>query len=169
MTFEATQEEYRAVIERWLKNTTEEGDCRLWNGAVSKNNLPVAKFKGGTRSIRNVIARSKGMPKGYVAYCTCNEAKCIEPDHVKWMHQRKMSSVASRRRTSVSIQIMAAKVAKIKRERCGVLTDEQRHEILTSGTSIRKLAAKFGVNTKTVWNYRRRNTIKHSPWKGLVK
>ena len=151
------------------EKTTEEGNCRFWNGAVSKNNLLVAKFKGDTRSIRNVITRSKGMPKGYIAYCTCNEAKCIEPDHIKWMHLRKMSSVASRRRTSVSIQIMVAKVAKKARERCGVLTDEQRHEILTSGASIRKLAAKFGVNTKTVWNYRRRNTIKHSPWKGLVK
>lgn len=169
MTFEATREEIRTAVERWLQNTTEDGDCRFWNGAISKHNLPVARFKGNSRSIRNVIARMKGMPKGYVAYCTCGETKCIEPEHVKWMRIHKMSSMASRRRSKVSIELMAAKVSKTKRERYGVLTDEQRHEILTSGISIGKLAAKFGVNTKTVWNYRRRNTIKHSPWKGLVK
>jgi hypothetical protein len=53
MTFETTQEEYRAAIERWLKNTTEEGDCRFWNGAISKNNPPVLALRLAKEEMSN--------------------------------------------------------------------------------------------------------------------
>jgi len=60
MTFEATQEEYRAAIERWLKNTTEEGNCRFWNGTISKNNLLVAKFKGNAERLCRLLYVQRG-------------------------------------------------------------------------------------------------------------
>lgn len=105
-------------------------------------------------TIRVVYTLYKGdIPDGYVVRHTCNNRRCVNPDHL----------VVGTIKDNASDMVKANRQCKGTNQHLSVLNEEQVREIrkLLPLYSNRKIAHMYGCNDGTIWFIRKGITWKH--------
>jgi hypothetical protein len=164
----------KQTIESMKAQTTEEGDCLLWNGVMC-NKVPYVRHEGTYQSARKVflIVAGKKIRQGAKYFATsCGNPDCVNPEHIISRTQKEhMAHCAKQLPFSPSEHIRRAKIAKNKRATIGKLTEAQADEIRLSDESGPVLGATYGVSRSLVnkikrcvaWRIQSQN-----PFRGLM-
>lgn len=150
---------------RKLKARTEkEGDCWVWQGAY-RQVTPYMNFAGRQRNVRMMTLWAlKGEPN-LLAYVSCNNPECVNPDHVVKVTESQKNKRAAKNRNE---QVRRAKVAVTMRAKYRKLTDEQVQEIRVSSEPAYMLAERFGVHRSLASRIRaNKKWVQHGHWAGL--
>lgn len=90
------------TVESLLERTRQNGDCKEWTGACRSNGYGVTVYKGtGTTTHRVMYELIHGEvnPDMEIDH-TCNNRKCINPDHLQLVdHKTNMLLARNRRKT----------------------------------------------------------------------
>ena len=80
----------RPLMERIMEKVEQVGECWLWTGSTTGKgrmcSVSVQTVAGGiTGSVNRILYESHGgsIPEGYVLHHTCNNSRCVNPDHQK--------------------------------------------------------------------------------------
>lgn len=152
----------QGTLEAIRAKCTEEGDCWLWNGALSHGTTPTMRIDGDKHqvSVRRYVLELQGKKvDGLKATNTCNDPRCVCPAHaVAWPTSRMLKRVA----VTSGYGLCPARNAKIaagKRQHSPV-TPELVTEIRNSPESGHAIARRLGLSQSTVQAIRA-----HETWK----
>lgn len=151
----------------------EEGDCLIWQGAVGDAGYPIMKRYGGPcLLVRRVVVGLDGRepkPRQPVT-CTCDDKRCVAPDHLKLSTWSKVGKKAAAK-GAFSSKARGSKIAASRRESSGVkLNADIARTIRESTESGPVLAARYGVNKSRINAIKRGDAWKDytpSPFAGL--
>lgn len=152
----------QGTLEAIRANCIEEGECWIWQGAMSHGTTPVMRIDGEKRlvSVRRHILEVKGVRvAGRKAYPSCGNAACVNPEHTLAMTSSQM---LTRVAASTGYAKNLARNAKISagKRRHSPLTPELVHEIRSSPESGHAIARRLGLSQSTVQAIR-----VHESWK----
>lgn len=142
-----------------LSRCIEEGDCLMWTGYVSKDNLPIFSENRVKKSARKKLfeaVNNVALNHRQIVRTTCAEPMCMNPAHMKVMDVaavRKQDGKRGRYSTPV-MQINRTRTSRARSK----LTMEDVREIRQSTLSLSNLAAQYGVDKSTIGNIKRGNT-----------
>lgn len=149
---EARQKRINYILGRCV----EEGECLIWTGHVSNDNLPIISENRVKKSARRKLYEAvKGVelkPRQLVRM-RCNVLLCMNPEHMRVMDVadvRKQDGKAGKYSTP-AMQIIRTRSARAR----GKLTLEQAREIRQSPLSLRKLAQQYGVDKSNIAQIKR--------------
>ncbi|WP_315125266.1 hypothetical protein [Comamonas antarctica] len=151
----------------------EEGDCWIWQGAVSDAGYPIMKRYGGpcllVRRVAIALAGREPKPRQPVA-CTCDDKRCVAPAHLKLSTWSKVGKTAAAK-GSYSGKARCAKVSAGRRANGNLkLNAEIARTIRESVESGPVLSARYGVNRSLINAIKRGDIWKeyaNSPFSGL--
>lgn len=106
----------------------------------------------GRRAVWHILT-GKPITKGVIIYNTCQEAGCVNPDHLKAGSRARygrMIAMSGAWRTGVARRMASQKGAKALRK----ITPEMAHIIIHGVDSSKALALRYGVHTTTINRYR---------------
>ncbi len=89
-----------AMLGRIHERCIEEGDCWIWQGAMSGSASlrPCVNWGGKTRYVRRLVSEMKGViPPGFVAVATCGRERCVSPHCVKAVTNKRSKQMAAKR------------------------------------------------------------------------
>lgn len=150
----------------------EEGDCMIWQGALTDQGYPLMKFNGKSTSVRRVVMTLDGrIPKsGQPVACSCNEKRCVAKEHLSRSTFSKISQKVADSGLYAS-KARCAKVAEVNRNRKDTrLSIEIARDIRTSEESGQVLADQYGVGRNRISAIRRGEIWKEygaTPFEGL--
>lgn len=141
-----------ALIDHIQRFVVIDGKCWEWQGAVhSSGPTPVTRFGGKVVMVRRELAVAAGMPlEGRVTTTKCGNPLCVNPAHVTTATRRELSLQAAATHKRHASPLTRKKIADRGRAR-SKLTLEQAQEIREATGSQREIAARYGVDQKTVW------------------
>lgn len=160
------------TIESLLARTIEVGTCMEWTGYF-RNKTPSVFHNGKIHGVRRVIRelQNKKMIEGLFFGCTCNNPRCVNPDHIaarnQKTHVQQMSKKVDYMNPRRLLKLTAS--AQVRRK----LTDEQLHIILTSDKPRRELGAEFSVHPSLISRIRqgkahRMSAARNNPFFRLI-
>lgn len=154
------------TIESLYERTTEEGDCRLWDGYMV-NGVPMAYHNGKMTSVRKIIDTLSGKTGTAKYYgCTCGNPSCIDEKHIaprtSAEHAQQMG-----KRVSESPGNQARIIAITLARRKGSNTNAEA--IRNAEGSYRYIANQEGISRNMVGRIKRGEYWRDlkSPWAGL--
>lgn len=137
------------VIERIVGNCIEDGDCLLWQGAMSDGRMPVVWFEGKAQSVRRVLWRAQGRPlnpRGSIAPTVCKNDRCICPEHAEQVNRGT--------RPGRAVTLMArTNITNGRRQRSRLTWDEVL-EIRFGDTPTKVLAEQKSMHISTIQRIR---------------
>lgn len=151
----------------------EVGDCWEWQGAYSGGRNPYVRYKGrGTtvrRAVLDLIGERQKSNLHCVALSTCDNPRCVNPDHLRWATHSEVMRAAGAKGLLSGI-VRAAKIAAYKRAATSKLTMEMVRAIRASNEKYADLAARYGVSAgviESVKNHRNWKEYDNNPFAGL--
>lgn len=156
------------TIETMLARTTEEGECRLWNGYIG-NGVPQVSHKGKVVAVRRLMLDLQGreLKPGEHAVPRCKNPECVHPDHIlvrnASQHSKAMLAVPRNE------PLRAARCAEHKRKNGAKINMEIAREIRASDEAGHVLGARFGIDKSMVARIRNGDSWREfsSPFAGL--
>lgn len=142
----------KGTIEAIHAKCIEDGDCWIWQGAMSHGSRPVARLEGSRKnvSVRRLVLELRGVHPGKrMAYPKCANQACVCPDHVQAMSRAKMHTLIAASTGYASTPERRAKIAAAKRK-LSPITPELVEEIRTSPESGHAIARRLGFCQATV-------------------
>lgn len=142
----------KPTLEAIKERCIEEGDCWLWQGALSHGTTPVMRIDGDRRlvSVRRHVLELKGVKvAGRKAYPSCGNVECVNPEHVMAMTPSQMLTRVAASTGYAEAQTRRAKIAAAKRK-LSPITPELVQEIRTSPESGHAIARRLGFCQSTV-------------------
>lgn len=165
-------------FERLKPHYTEIGDCWEWHGALQGGAVPCLKYKDDQGqwklvAVRRWIAIQQGKKvKGRLATTTCDNPRCVCPDHVVlWTRKQLQDRNAVKVKSNIT-DAQRKKRSDNRRKQGNVkITLEQAREIRMSAASTREIAEKYGVTQKTAWLAKTGKTHRDffNPFAGLIR
>ncbi len=140
------------TIEAILERCIEEGDCLLWQGAMSHGTRPVARLDGTKKmvGVRRMMLELSGISPGRRrAFPTCGNQACLNLAHLKPMEHATMLKLVAAQTGYARSVTRNAKIAAGKRKH-SPLTPEIVEEIRSSPESGRAVARRMGLCQSTV-------------------
>ena len=139
------------TLEQILSRCTEEGDCKLWTGALHSNGYARIDRKDAPSGYAHLCAwllakRRRSVPAGKRLSNACGHKHCCEPSHWK---PESWSQINAR----VAAKHSAARKARITatmRARFGKLTPAIVEDVLTSKDSGAELGRRHGLSRSMV-------------------
>lgn len=130
--------------EQVLARTVEEGDCLIWQGAMDGGRpvlevpdadgrrrrvsvrLWLAVLAGDAKALADAAVRGRGMPAAFWV-ARCGVAGCVNPAHARRVDKLAHMAAAGRAMwaNDATRAVAAQKIARVTRERRGVLSAEQ--------------------------------------------
>ena len=135
----------------------EEGECWIWQGAMSQRLYPMVSYNGKTTPVRRVVCMLDGRPpkKGQPIECACENRQCVRPSHMKATTMVKLGKKTAKA-GYLSTKAKCAKVSAAHRSSGRAkLSVEKAQEIRESTETGAKLAIKYGVDESIVNRVRR--------------
>ena len=181
--------------EQVLARCLEEGDCLIWTGARD-NGRPVlevpgeegrrrrvavrlwlAVLAGDAQALADAAVRGRGAPKAFYVAC-CGEPGCVRPEHT--VRKLKVHHMAAAGRAmwanDATRAVASQKIARVARERRGVLSPEQVAQLPATVAQLgtqKAAAAALGVSQQAVSvlvrRHRRQAVRPGGVWGGLVR
>lgn len=140
------------TVEAIREKCVEEGDCWLWQGAMSHGTRPVARLDGTRKlvGVRRLMLELCGIEPGRnKVFPTCGNQACLNHEHLKPMtHAAMLKRVAAQTGYAQSVT-RNAKIAAGKRKHSPI-TPELVEEIRSSPESGRAVARRMGLCQSTV-------------------
>jgi hypothetical protein len=152
----------QATLEAIHANCIEEGDCWLWQGALSHGTTPTMRITGGKHqaSVRRLVLELKGVVLGKrKAFPVCGNSACVSPACTKAMTSAEMLTKVAKRSGYAQSPARNAKIAAGKRKHSPI-TPELVEEIRSSPESGRAIARRLSLSQSTVQAIRI-----HDSWK----
>lgn len=155
----------------------DEGGHWIWKGALSEGKYPHVwapdhsrpgspmKRQAGRRAVWH-LKTGKPIPAGWRVYGTCEEGRCLNPDHSKCGPTAEWGAhMASSGRYAGSIrrQIAGRKTGR----KATTLTPETYMEAITSNEMAKTLAARLGVLPQTISKARNGRLVCFEPAGGM--
>ncbi len=158
------------TLEMIQARTVEEGECWIWQGALS-HGQPALNWNRKTTNVRRYMAENvMGLKvKGRLASTCCGNGACVAPHHVS-IKTRKQLQTATARNTRYGDNLARKiKLAEAARSR-SKLTLEIAQQIREAEGPQRAIAKRFGVAFDTVNKIKNGVTWRDysSPWAGLL-
>lgn len=132
------------LIDRIRHKCVEEGDCLLWQGAMSSGYSPTMRIDGTHINIRQAIYRESGreIPKGKGVVCRLGVRRCVAEEHLKTVNRGSKPGTkwtpAQRARMAVTSQARSS------------LDWEKVNEIRASEMPSERIAEMYGVADRTI-------------------
>lgn len=156
----------------------EEGDCWIWQGSVSPGDVPNMRIpqaidpKRPLVGVRRWIAQHQGKQiAGLYATNTCQDKRCVCPDHIVVLTRQKLQKRAGKTMTkNQNAGTMARRVqARVRAGNLKIGYDKAR-EIRQSDKSAEEWAAELGCHVTTVFQAKSGKTWRDysSPFAGLL-
>jgi hypothetical protein len=150
------------TLEAIKANCIEEGNCWLWQGAMSHGTTPIMRINGSRKlvPVRRFILQLKGAKvEGKKSYITCGNPKCVNPAHIKPMTGSQMLKRVAKQTGYAQRISRNAKIAAGKRKHSPI-TPELVAEIRSSPESGHAIARRLGFCQATVQAIRAHDTWK---------
>jgi hypothetical protein len=144
------------LLERVKSRCRDDGGCWHWPGACTGDGSPSMSFMGKVVSIRRELLKHvRGIDPGKnFARDTCNNPRCLNPDHLVVMTRSATSKEIAEQRPA-SYRIRGAKISATLRKRYGQrLSDEALADIRMSGDPTPVLAERYGVMRQVIGDIR---------------
>jgi len=144
------------LMDRINANAHDDGGCLIWDGAMgSAGKTPVISMDGKVQNIRRALAIEAGINVlGMNASNTCNERRCVCPNHIKMMTRSELQNrSADELRGSIHNTLRGRKIAEARRPTTKH-TMELAVAIRQAEGSQRAIAKQFGVSHYVVWSIR---------------
>lgn len=160
------------LMDKIKSKSVEDGDCLIWQAAVSGNGTPKICLPGGRQdSARRALARDVlGLDVvDRVVTTTCGHRLCVAPEHVLVATKKRLGKLANERTGYAKNPARNAKISRVARERWGKLDAEQVADI-RAAKSAREAAERHGIAKSVASGIRAYRTWKDysSPWAGLM-
>jgi hypothetical protein len=142
----------QASLEAIHANCIEEGECWLWQGALSHGTTPTMRLPGTRRqaSVRRMVLELQGIVLGKrKAFPCCGNSACVSPACTKAMTHAEMLTRVAQRSGYAHNLARNSKIAAGKRKN-SPLTPELVEEIRSSPESGHAIARRLGFNQSTV-------------------
>lgn len=145
------------TLDRIKARCIEEGDCLIWQGALSKQGFPSMKFEGKSTTVRRVVMKLSGSPAAsrQPVVCSCDEKKCVKLEHLKRSTIKKVSRKAVKTGYLSSLARRANVSATKRKSEKARLTIEKAREIRASDETGVALAKRYGVDETIIGRVRR--------------
>lgn len=150
------------TIEDIQARCIEEGDCWIWQGAMSHGTTPIMRLDGSRKLVavrRHILMLNGVAVDGKKSYITCDNPKCVNPEHIKAMTGSQMLKRVVATTGYTQSLARNAKIAAGKRKH-SPLTPELVEEIRSSPESGHAIARRLGFNQSTVQSIRA-----HDSWR----
>lgn len=155
---------YVWTIEKIEKRGTPEGDCLIYTGnSLHRQGYPMMRFEGKMRTISSVIAQLKygtvpSRESKEKVTRSCKNIKCINSNHVVIMTKGEI--MKDSHQCGVNTLLTADQVRAIRKEynslillnEDGNVRRRQNGNTLHKCGAQTKLAEKYGVNPRLIWN-----------------
>jgi hypothetical protein len=142
------------TVESLLKRTNDVGQCKEWTGYYAGSS-PVVYHEARMQSTRRLICRLQNnpAPASYFINSTCNNPKCVNPDHFLRHTQKQHAAYMASKVEALHPQrlMKLSAMAQVRRK----LTDDQVRTILGGTDSCVVLAREFNVNKSLISKIRR--------------
>lgn len=148
------------TLEAILERCIEDGDCLIWQGAMSHGTRPTARIDGTRKTVgvRRLLLELNGIDPGRNrVFPTCGNQACLNHEHLKPMKHAAMLKLVARQTGYARSVTRNAKIAASKRKR-SPLTPEMVAEIRSSPESGRAVARRLGLCQATVQAIRAHDT-----------
>lgn len=156
------------TLETIQARIVEEGDCWLWQAALSHGS-PALRHDGRVMYVRRFIAQylqGKDTSGKYVTQ-TCDSPLCVNPAHVIVCDRAKLQLIAAKRTRYGDSVVRGMRIARAKQEASSLTWDDVRAIRAMEGTS-RAIARELGLNFSRVHNIRTHKTWREAnPFFGL--
>ena len=132
------------LMDKIRARCVEEGDCLLWQGALSAGSTPVARHQGANHNLRRFVWTSMGgaLPKKGKAFITkCRDKRCLAASHL---------AVGSRSRPGVKRSVEYRARAAAARQARSTLTWDDVHAIRASDKTLDELCVEYGKAKRTI-------------------
>lgn len=149
-----------SMVQKILARCHEDGDCLIWDGAISDCGLPRLAKTSARRSLWRAMF-GELHPRQLVS-CTCDSKLCLNPEHLEL---RNKSDVTRSTQTAESRLKRSRSMTPIARAR-GKLNPEAVAEIRSTTTPLKILAEKFGVHFSLIGKVRNGQSWRDNtnPW-----
>lgn len=165
--------ERESVKESILRQSYQEGKCRIWDGPLSKG-TPVTRVKGFKNliAVRRLVLLDRGPPeKNRLASCLCGNMLCVSEEHVRPLTRKRLQQITAKFNDYHKSQARAARIAVAARRRRR-LDDTTAESVKLDPRPIRAIAKELGVPFSLVQGIKAGITYKTSannPWAGLLR
>jgi hypothetical protein len=140
-----------------LCDIDEDSGCWMWRGGVDSSGTPVARFhvdgkRSSVVSVRRVVLDLLGkQTKGRLATNKCDCKLCLAPKcAVAWTRKQLQKRTGATRDYSKDI-VRKQAIAKSRRQRGTVLSEEKVKEMRDSGMTSREAAKTYGCSQYAAW------------------
>lgn len=135
---------------RFIRKFKIDGETGCWNWTAALTGGYGSFQSGKAHRFSYRVLKGK-IPKGAHVCHSCDNKKCVNPDHL-WLGTAKDNLVDAARK---------GRMARGERQWQAKLKNEDVTQIRTNGKSSRENAEMFGISIHTVNDIRRRKTWKH--------
>lgn len=142
-----------SLIDRVRERSDEVGECWEWqDSSRRKGETPRLQINKKRMYVRRALAIEVGLlaaDSAKFAAPKCRNWRCVNPDHIQVITHKALNKRLAQNR--VGGKLATSRKASDSRRKRAKLTIDQAREIRTSEMSMRKLAARYGVDYKTIW------------------
>ena len=167
-----TEAECSALLERINARCMAEGDCLLWQGAMSSEDVPVMHVAGATRTLRRVVwqlVHGEPPPPGRLVVARCRDKRCLSQGCLRCMRRKDMARMDAKRGVySRADAVTARTLAARRRSR---FTAEQVRQVREHPGPAEQAAAAVGMSAVHATNIRAgraRRPLVNNIWAGLM-
>lgn len=152
-----------------LAHCHEVGDCLEWRGMYANASSPLVSHAGRKQSVRALVLALSGKPlaKGCKPMTTCQNPRCVNPDHLRRVTLADFARLRVVPRTNQPLR--AAKIAAARRKGAR-LTDADVHAIRACPEPAHVWATRLGVSVGYINTIRRNDCWRAhtgSVWSGM--
>lgn len=158
------------IIDRVMKNATEDMDCLIWRRS-SCNGHPAMRVDGKTMLVRRVLWEELNgvIPAGQIIRASCGDIRCVNPDHLSLTSYARLAKELGAMGI-MSGKVRSAAIAKAKQAKALAINHEIVRDIRTSSASGVELSKQYGISQNLVSKVRLHKCWKewtNNPFAGL--
>jgi len=163
---------YNITIDQIKSKCVEEGECWIWNAAISAEGYPIMKRYGcPCVLVRRVSIAIDGRPPAarQPVVSTCGQKLCVNPNHLSRSSWKKVGKRAAENKSFSGI-VRCSKIAMAARVgKSAKITAEIAQEIRESAGTHREISQRFGISKSLVTKIRAGKAWKnyHDPFISL--
>lgn len=129
--------------------------CWIWAGSVmSQSGYPIVRWGHKQHLVRRLTLELGGrqVPRRYVVYTTCNERRCVNPEHLR-VGPRKFAGQQNAKHGCYPSGANRSLITAMARAKNARLPITERHNVLAArarGETFPQIAARYGVTAEAV-------------------